>query len=273
MIILIPIGGLGERFKKMGYTNPKALISIYGKPILYYLLDCLNTSLVNFVYITYNKEYTNYRFEDKITKDYPNIKFKFLELQHNTEGAAETINISLRYLNINDCPILCLDSDNFYSIDIIKLWNGENKIITFEDNNDPIYSYVELDNNNIIDIVEKEKISKYACSGAYGFNSYKQLYHYTQLVLDKKIKQKGEYYTSNVIKEMIKENIIFNNSIININEWHCLGTPIQLKQFYNNYPKKNTIKKLRICFDLDNTLVTYPKVKDDYTTVEPIEKT
>ena len=29
---------------------------------------------------------------------------------------------------------------------------------------------------------------------------------------------------------------------------------------------------MRICFDLDNTLVSFPKIKDDYTSVEPIQK-
>mgnify|MGYP003349597175 CR=1 FL=1 len=30
--------------------------------------------------------------------------------------------------------------------------------------------------------------------------------------------------------------------------------------------------KLRICFDLDNTLVTYPSIPNDYSTVKPIQK-
>jgi capsule biosynthesis phosphatase len=77
---------------------------------------------------------------------------------------------------------------------------------------------------------------------------------------------------------MIKDNIYFDVSIINKIEWNCLGTPLQLKQFCNNYPKisclnnKQMIQNLRICFDLDNTLVTYPKKIGDYTTVDPIEK-
>ena len=41
MIIVIPLGGIGERFKQNGYTLPKGLIKVLGKPILYYLLDCL----------------------------------------------------------------------------------------------------------------------------------------------------------------------------------------------------------------------------------------
>ena len=42
MIIIIPLGGTGERFKQNGYKKPKALINVFGKPILYYLLDNLN---------------------------------------------------------------------------------------------------------------------------------------------------------------------------------------------------------------------------------------
>jgi len=122
MIILIPLGGLGIRFKNMGYKEPKALIQVFGKPILYYLLDNLNLKNIDFIYIPYNKEYSHFRFEDKLIKDYPNIQFKFLEINKNTDGAAETINIALKKIKHPDCPILCLDGDNFYSTDIIQLW-------------------------------------------------------------------------------------------------------------------------------------------------------
>ena len=75
---------------------------------------------------------------------------------------------------------------------------------------------------------------------------------------------------------MIKDESIFYNENIDINNYHCLGTPIQLRQFYHNYPKLSSIDNKcnisiqRICFDLDNTLVSYPRIKNDYTSVEPI---
>lgn len=282
MIILIPLGGTGERFKENNYKSPKALINIFGKHIIYYLLDCLDTSNIDFVYIPYNKEYEKYRFEDKLKKDYPHIKFEFFQLNKNTNGAAHTINIALNQIKttIADCPILCLDGDNFYTTNIVNIWSGENKIITVKDvGSNPIYSYVKTNlDNKIIDIVEKNKISDNACTGAYGFKSYFQLLKYTQYIIDNNIKQKNEFYTSNVIKEMITNNIEFNMEEISLNDWHCLGTPFQVKIFYNNFPKissingKNMIKKLRLCFDLDNTLVTFPKIKNDYTSVEPIDE-
>ena len=63
MIILIPLGGIGKRFKDNRYKRPKALINIFGKPILYYLLDNLNLKKIEFVYIPYNLENSNYNFE------------------------------------------------------------------------------------------------------------------------------------------------------------------------------------------------------------------
>ncbi len=281
MIIIIPIGGIGQRFKDLGYKKPKALINIYGKPIISYLLDNLNTDNIDYILIPYNKEYQNYRFEGFLTKHYPNLNLKFVCLQNNTRGAAETINIGINKINEErDIPVLCLDSDSFYTCDIISQWNGENCIFSFEDKREnPIYSYVKTSHNNkIVDIKEKEKISDNACTGAYGFSSIMELKKYTSKIIEENITQKSEFYTSGVIKEMINDDLFFKNKTISQSNFICLGTPLQLKFFYNNFPRKNSInnkiviQNKRICFDLDNTLVTFPTVRNDYASVKPIKK-
>ena len=280
MFIIIPLGGLGTRFKKFGYNNPKPLVNVFGKPIIFWLLDNLNLNYIDKILIPYNKELKKYNFEDELMNKYPKYKFKFLELDGDTRGATETVLKMLDILStdISDCPILSLDGDNFYNCDIINQWNGDNKIFTFEDyNNDPIYSYIKFNNEKITDIVEKIKISDYACCGSYGFNSWKSLKNYCNFVIDNNILQKGEFYLSNVIKQMISDNIIFKNSIIPKEHYICLGTPLHVKIFCNNCPKisnvtkKPMIENKRICFDLDNTLVTYPTINGDYKTVKPID--
>lgn len=281
MIIIIPIGGIGQRFKDHGYKKPKALINIYGKPIISYLLDNLNIDNIDYIFIPYNKEYTNFRFEDFLINQYPQITFKFFNLENNTRGAAETINIGLNHLNEKrDLPVICLDSDNFYTCDVISQWNGENCVFSVEDvNTTPIYSYVKTDNSNqIIDIKEKDKISNNACTGAYGFKSMNELQKYTSTIIEQNITQKSEFYISGVIKEMISNGHTFKNKTILNSNYICLGTQLQMKFFYNNFPRKSAfndeiaITKKRICFDLDNTLVTYPTIKGDYTSVKPIAK-
>lgn len=283
MLLIIPLGGIGSRFRKKGYNLPKPLINVMGKKIIFWLLDNLNIDKIKHIIIPYNKEIVKYRFESLIKKTYPKYNFIFLPLQDNTEGAAETLLIALNHLdkiNIKDNPIISLDGDNFYLQDILSQWNGENCVYCFNDtSNEEVYSYVKLRDKRIIDIVEKQKISDYACTGAYAFNSWIELKKYCQNIIDKKIKQKNEYYTSTVIKNMIEDNKNFVIKMVNIENYICLGTPLHVRLFCNNFPRinaqdhKQMLEPKRYCFDLDNTLVTFPKISGDYTTVKPIKKT
>ena len=265
MIILIPIGGLGTRFKKLGYENPKALIKVCDKEIIFHLIDNLIESQkfkdIDFIYIPYNKEYLKYEFETVLKSKYPNIKFKFLPLEKDTDGAAETIFVALSKLQIEDTSVLCLDSDNFYQCDIIKLWNSQNAVFTFLDkSSEGKFSYVEGD-NEITNIIEKEKISNYANCGGYGFESYKLLMKYCEKVITSNTRQKDEFYTSGVIKEMISDKIKFFNINVKNKDYFSLGTPEQVEEYENPY-----------LFDLDGTLVNtddvyaevWDKILDEY---------
>lgn len=251
MIVLIPLGGTGERFKLEGYDLPKALIVVDNKPIIYHLIDNLViTNNIHSVVIPYHIDYVNYNIESKLTNRYNNINFKFIVLQNNTRGAADTIRIALNVLNKNnilDCPVLCIDGDNFYTTDIIHSWNGENMVFSFKDTSlDARYSYISPFNNSnyIKDIIEKEKISDIACCGTYGFKSWKQLLQHINIIIDKNITQKNEYYTSIVINEMVKSDIKFTFKTIQNKHYYSLGTPDQVKEY-----------KYSILFDLDGTLV------------------
>ena len=281
MLVIIPLGGLGTRFSNEGYSLPKPLINVMGKSIIEWLLDSLSLEEHNVkVLIPYNNILFSYNFEAMIKKKYPKLDIIFLCLKANTGGAAETLLKMLnKYKESNDeddC-VISLDGDNFYSVDVLKLWNKKNMVFCFEDNvSDGIFSYLELKNDVIIDIKEKNKISKWASTGAYCFESWKLLKQYCQMIIDKKIKQKGEYYISNVIREMIKDKYVFNSMKIDLDNYICLGTPLHVRIFCNSYyhlfAEKLPLKKKRYCFDLDNTLVTYPKIHGDYTSVEPIDK-
>lgn len=278
-IIIIPLGGLGNRFSNNGYKLPKPLINVLGKPIIFWLLDNLKFETNDLILIHYNNILCNYRFEELLTHNY-NLNFKFIKLQNDTRGACETIKIALENININyDIPIISIDGDNFYTYDVLKNFNNKNTIYYFNDESESnIYSYIKLNDNNVIDILEKNKISKNACCGIYGFESYKKLLYYINCIINKNIRNNNEFYISTVIKYMLENNEIFTCCKINNEDYHCLGTPFLVRLFVNNYPNISCINKIlkikskRYCFDLDNTLVSYPKIKDDYTTVEPIQK-
>jgi HAD superfamily hydrolase (TIGR01509 family) len=252
-IILIPLGGTGERFKLKGYDLPKALIVVDNKPIIYHLIDNLVlTHNIHSVVIPYHIDYANYNIESNLKNRYKNVNFQFIVLQNNTRGAADTIRIALNVINIPDCPVLCIDGDNFYTTDIINSWNGANMVFSFRDAS-PIarYSYISpVDNTTYINnIIEKEKISNLACCGSYGFKSWKQLLQYINIIIDKNITQKNEYYTSIVINEMIQSDINFIFKTIQNKHYYSLGTPEQVDEY-----------KYSILFDLDGTLVNTDRI-------------
>lgn len=274
MNIIIPLGGSGVRFQKDNYYKPKPLINVLGKEMIFWVLDCLKLEEDDNVYIVYNNNLKKWNFAETVLHRYP--KTKLVELDTQTEGAAETLLIGLENFNKEDLikKTIALDGDTFYTIDILSKFRPikENAIFYFEDDQDkPIFSYIKLDDdNNVEDVKEKVKISNNANTGCYCFSSGIVLKKYCQKLIEKNIKQRGEYYTSGIIGLMIEDDHKFKGLRVGKSEFHCVGTPNQLKIFSaNNY---SIADKRRICFDLDNTLVTYPKVVGDYTTVEPIQK-
>jgi len=269
MNILIPCAGIGKRFKDEGYDLPKPLIMVNGKPMICHLINNLVTNDSDKIYIGYLIQFDFYNFKD-VVKKHSNKQIEFIQISYNTNGAVETLNIMLKDISNND-NVLVIDCDTFYLEDIIKNYRyslQKNVVFYFNDEtNNEAYSFIKLDNENVVDIVEKKKISNNANIGAYGFESVNLLKKYCDYLLGNNIRQKNEFYVSGLYKQMISDNI--NVIGKEIKEFYNVGVPEKLKDYCI---KIKDSKKLRICFDLDNTLVTYPTIKDDYTTVNPINK-
>lgn len=267
MNIIIPLGGLGERFKNEGYHFPKPLVKVLGTNMINYLINNLKLSNDDEVHIIYNSDLEKFDFTNLF-----NIPINFIKLDKQTQGAAETLLIGLEKIN-NNKKILVLDCDTFYFKDIISIFrkSENNLLFNFIDyGNKPIYSYIKTQDNIIIDIKEKEKISDIANTGCYCFVNKNILIKFINKVLKENIRFKGEFYTSCVISEMIKSGEIFNSYILDNNDFSCVGTPLELKIFCNQNIHK--IEKKIFCWDLDQTLVTKPMKHGDYSTVKPIEK-
>lgn len=275
MNIIIPIGGIGKRFIDEGYTTPKPLIKSLGKSILFWTIENLNISNTDTVYIVYKEEFDIYNFKDLITNKFRKQKFKFIPIKNDTRGASETVLFAIEKMTDIELSELTMvvDSDNFYNDDIITICKNENRNLIFFKKDyelNPIYSYIQVDNKNkVLDIKEKEKISDNACVGSYCFKSATILKDIITKSIKEEIKQKNEYYISSLYKKMIDENIdVWSREISGFN---CLGTPHQLKTFSSNFNTNH--ETYRFCFDLDNTLVSYPEIEGDYSTVKPLRKT
>lgn len=243
MNIIIPLGGKGTRFAA-SHSVSKPLIEINGKSMIETVIDCLNISLEDNLYIFYNNRL-----------DLNNLKLHkynpILIAIPDTLGAAETLLYGLDHVN-NDNPLLVIDCDTCYRQDIILMCkNSDNKNLVFYTYNDetiPIYSYICINNNNIItDIAEKHKISNNANTGAYAFSNAKLLKNYCNIVLSNNLFMNGEPYTSCVIKQMLLNSITF--SAVKLKECSVIsfGTPDAIKKYNSS--------TYAFLFDMDGTIV------------------
>jgi len=271
MNIIIPIGGVGQRFKDEGYDMPKPLVNVLGKPMIYKVIENINISPEDNIHIVYHNHLKEYNFETLIKFYFPDKNISFISLDYLTKGAAETVLKCLETFSEDKIKenVLLLDCDTFYEEDIISKYKSsknKNVIFYFNDTNPkPIYSYINIDDNQrVIGIKEKIKTSDNANTGAYGFESGIELKEYCTEILG----LNKELYTSCVYEKMLEDNKQIYG--YEVEKFNCVGTPLQLKIYCNQ--NKDKEEQLRICFDLDNTLVTYPINSGDYTSVLPIQR-
>jgi HAD superfamily hydrolase (TIGR01509 family) len=252
MNIIIPLGGKESRFSNNGYTLPKPLIPIFEKPLFEYVMDHLVLQENDFVFIIYHKKLDAHDFSASIQKKYPRVQF--ICIDHDTSGASETLYIGITHIlkhmkYHNKC--LVLDCDTFYTENIVDIFRHSlHNTVFFTKNKDPdpIYSYIEMINDNVIvNISEKNKISDNANTGAYAFTDICLLHQYCKYVLDQKIAYNGEPYTSCVIDIMIKSNIPFQGYKLDEDTVFSLGTPEAVKKYVENTHA--------FMFDFDGTIV------------------
>lgn len=252
--VLMPMGGLGSRFAKVGYKTPKPLIMVNGKPMFMRALDSFSKiNNVQHIFVIRKEHDLTYNLSKKIKNQLPNAKIAILD--HDTRGAVETCLIASDLIDDNipitiaDCDIY-FESTSYFEI-ITNLQNSNTTdamLLTFR-SSDARYSYVKLDKSGkAIRTAEKIVISNHAILGGYFFRSGK-LFKETS----KKFMKSGlpvglkEFYMSHLFNILIeKGNII---SIADIDKMHIFGTPDELNAYLklsdknNNKPANNGSQK------------------------------
>jgi capsule biosynthesis phosphatase len=244
MKYIILCGGID---RKTSLPNP--LNYVNGKHLIEYIIENIPS---NEIYIFYNIYLKEYNFEEIVINLFKQKTIHFVKIDYLTRGPAETAYIGLNQINISDNDgLMFIDNDNVHNIP--KLENG-NFIGYGSNKNHESFSFIKIENNFITNIEEKNKISDNYCCGIYGFINQTIFIKYC-----KKLIESNHFYLSQIYKLMIEDK-------------HAIKpVPIQYTKLIDT-ENKLTAKPLRICFDLDNTLVTNPLIPDDYSTVNPLQK-
>lgn len=233
--VLIPMAGAGSRFEQAGYTFPKPLIEVNGKPMIQVVIENLNLD-ANYIYVVQKNHREKYNLDTLLNLLTPNCQI--VETNDLTEGAACTALLAKNYIN-NDNPLFFANSDQFAEWDSNEFMykmqetNADGGIVTFESTH-PKWSFVKLNNDGIItEVAEKNPISNIATVGYYFWKKGSDFVKYAEQMIQKNIRVNNEFYVCPVFNEAINDKKIIKS--FNIKKMWGLGTPEDLSYFTKNY--------------------------------------
>lgn len=239
MNVLIPMAGAGSRFQAAGYTFPKPLIEVNGKPMIQVVVENLNVD-ANFIFVVQKEHREKYNLDTLLNLIAPNCKI--VETNGITEGAACTTLLAKEFIN-NDQPLLMANSDQFIEWDSSEFLYKMNEqaadggIVTFKATH-PKWSFAKVNEMGLVtEVAEKNPISDIATVGVYYWAKGSDYVKYAEQMIEKNIRVNNEFYVCPVFNQAIEDGK--NVRVFNIPGMWGLGTPEDLKHFLENY--KNII--------------------------------
>ena len=233
--VLIPMAGAGSRFAKAGYTFPKPLIEVDGKPMIQVVCENLGIE-ANFIFIVQKQHKHDYNIESMLQLISPGCQI--IEVDHLTEGAACTALLAKDVIN-NDNPLFFANSDQFVEWSAVDFFYKMNEsavdggIVTFKATH-PKWSFAKIDDNGFItQVAEKNPISDLATVGFYYWRRGSDFVKYAESMIAKDLRINNEFYVCPVYNEAIQAGLKF--STYNANKMWGIGTPEDLKFFLENY--------------------------------------
>jgi HAD superfamily hydrolase (TIGR01509 family) len=232
--VLIPMAGAGSRFEQSGYTFPKPLIDVNGRPMIQVIVENLNID-ANFIFVVRREHRQKYNLDSVLNLIAPNCKI--VETDGLTEGAACTVLLAKQYIN-NDSPLILANSDQFVEWNSNEFMykmheqNLDGGILSFESTH-PKWSYAKTDNNGFVtEVAEKNPISNLATVGIYYWKHGKDFVKYAETMINKNIRVNNEFYVCPVFNEAIIDNKKIKT--YNVEKMWGIGTPEDLKTFLNS---------------------------------------
>jgi len=233
MKILIPMAGEGSRFAKEGYTFPKPLIDVKGKPMIQAVVENLDFDC-EYIFLVRGEHIEKYAgildTLDRIT----NGNFKYVVVDRLTEGAACTALLAEEFID-NDEDLLIANSDQIVEYEsknftlLKNLSDVDSMVFTFNAVH-PKWSFVRTNSRGYItEVVEKKPISDIATCGIYWYRRGSDFVKYAKEMINKNVRVNNEFYIAPVYNELLADGKTLVPFYVH--KMWGIGTPEDLKHF------------------------------------------
>ena len=243
MNIVIPMAGLGQRFKDQSFDVPKPLIDINGKSMITRAIESLGLK-GRYIFILRNQNELS-KLENVLlshSKTYSNFikDIEILKIDYTTAGPASTALLAKDLINTDESLVIA-------NCDQIMWWDGrlfqrfceiskyEGVIVTYYSNSAK-NSYAKINKNgHVVEIKEKEVISEISLNGIHFWSKGNFFIESAEKMIaenDRSIN--GEFYVGPSYNKMIDKG--YNIGIYHIpnSQHHAVGTPDDLREYLRN---------------------------------------
>lgn len=238
MNVLIPMAGAGSRFERAGYTFPKPLIDVNGKPMIQLVTENLNID-ARHIYIVQKSHYEKYNLQQLLNLISPDCVI--VQVDGVTEGAACTTLLAKEFIN-NDEPLVISNSDQVFEWDSNEFMYSmvadevDGGILTFEATH-PKWSFAKLGEDGFVtEVAEKNPISNIATAGVYYFRKGSDYVKYAEQMIERDIRTNNEFYVCPVYNQACEDNQ--KVKVFHIDRMWGLGTPEDLNHYLTHHPRE-----------------------------------
>jgi hypothetical protein len=231
MNVLVPMAGAGSRFVQAGYTFPKPLIEIDGKPMIQVVVENLNIE-AHYIFLVQKEHYEKYNLQYLLNLIAPGCDI--VQVDGITDGAARTTLLAKEFID-RDEPLLIANSDQYVewnSNECLYAFSADGidaGIVTFEATH-PKWSYARVGKDGFVsEVAEKKPISNEATVGIYFWKKGSDYVKYAEQMIAKDIRTNNEFYVCPVFNEAIGDSK--RARIKRVDHMWGIGTPEDLNYF------------------------------------------
>jgi NDP-sugar pyrophosphorylase family protein len=275
MKILIPMAGLGSRFRLSNYDTPKPLIVVNGKTLVEHSISSLNMD-GDFIFVT--RKFDNPEHNEQLSRILKGLKPNSIEICINspTRGAVETCLFARSQINtdeelvITNCDqILNWNSDHY--LEQSRSMGVDGSVLLY-DSEDPKNSFARISQDGFVEeIVEKQPISNNALVGLHYWKNGRDFVRSAEILMDKFISMgKKECYVSETYNILISEGKRIGGIKVSVNGYIPLGTPKDLSLYLGKLKEFYTEKPKTIFCDIDGTILKHAHCFSDIKDSDPV---
>jgi len=235
--VLILMAGTNEAFKDAGYSFPKNLTEVAGKPLVQHVLERLAPlRQIGGRFLCAVRRDENLKYHTGAVIHLIDPRAEVVELRGSTSGAACSALLAVEHID-GDTPLIIVNGDQLLEADLVAVVRDfqertlDGGIVVFEDLH-PRWSFVKCDEQGrVIEAAEKRPISRLATAGFYYFRHGRDFVLAATEMIKKDAHVNGLFYVCPVFNELILRQRNIGVHHIQRHAYRSLATPADVHAF------------------------------------------